>query len=153
MAIYAARQLGERAAMQNSSLAGERAGPDHRAISVQDIASPKVVMLAAGTLALVVDLFVRPVTPVGLALIVLATSPWIVQAWSERPARPRAPAAASPARPEPARSAIARPDHTRAEPAPQPRPAPAQAAPPRRAIDDRAPARQPQATAPNLRSP
>ena len=58
------------------------------------LADPRVVLLAVGLLGLALDLFVRPISWVGLALIVLATSPWILQAWSQRPA-PGAPRVAA----------------------------------------------------------
>jgi hypothetical protein len=97
--------------MQNQPRA---AGPDGLApfnSSLATIAHPKVVLLAAGLVGLAIDLFVRPLSWVGLALIVLATAPWMLQAWSERFARKadgdpgRRPAiagvAASPAKPHP----------------------------------------------------
>jgi hypothetical protein len=100
--------------MQNHPIdaAPGRTGPSD--LLLAGLADPRVVLLAVGLLGLVVDLFVRPLSWVGLALIVLATSPWILQAWSQRsvrgaspPARPRVPddsaaPAARPPRPQPA---------------------------------------------------
>jgi hypothetical protein len=60
-------------------------GPLNSPLAV--LANPKVVLMAAGALGLAIDLFVRPLSWVGLALLVLATMPWTLQAWSERVAR------------------------------------------------------------------
>ena len=119
--------------MQNHPIdaAPGRTGPSD--LLLAGLADPRVVLLAVGLLGLAVDLFVRPLSWVGLALIVLATSPWILQAWSQRlvrgvapPARPRGPqASAAPAASRPAappaghdgRPAAARPPQARADPA------------------------------------
>ena len=79
----------------------KRPGPPN--VSLAALAQPKVVLLAAGLLGLAVDLFVRPLSWVGLALIVLATMPWLLQAWSLR----AAPAAKGTAAVEPANPARA----------------------------------------------
>jgi hypothetical protein len=49
-------------------------------------ANPKVVLMVVGVVGVLLDLFVRPISPIGLALILLATAPWILQAWSQRTA-------------------------------------------------------------------
>jgi hypothetical protein len=61
-----------------SDRAGLHAMPLHR------LADPRVVLLAVGLFGLAIDLFVRPLSWIGLALIVLAASPWLLQAWSQR---------------------------------------------------------------------
>ena len=48
------------------------------------LADPRVVLMAIGLLGLALDLFVRPISLTGLALILLAATPWVLQAWARR---------------------------------------------------------------------
>jgi hypothetical protein len=48
------------------------------------LADPRVVLMAIGLLGLALDLFVRPISVTGLALILLAATPWVLQAWALR---------------------------------------------------------------------
>ena len=50
---------------------------------IHSLASPKFVLTTIGLSGLLVDLFIRPISGVGLALILLASAPWILQAWSQ----------------------------------------------------------------------
>lgn len=84
--VYERPDFGERDEMQNqqhSQTAKPMAGLQWRSAGA---ASPKVVLMVVGVVGLLLDLFVRPISPIGLALILLATAPWILQAWSQRKA-------------------------------------------------------------------
>jgi hypothetical protein len=71
--------------MQNQPNTAGPAGLGPFNMRIAMLAQPKVVLMAAGLLGLAIDLFVRPLSWVALALIVLATVPWTLQAWSQRP--------------------------------------------------------------------
>jgi hypothetical protein len=73
--------------MPNHANDGPPGGPHTLESLTARLADPRVVLLAVGLLGLALDLFVRPISWVGLALILLATTPWILQAWSQRPSR------------------------------------------------------------------
>jgi hypothetical protein len=53
-------------------------------LPVDAVANPKVVLMVVGLFGLFMDLFIQPISMVGLALILLASMPWILQAWSLR---------------------------------------------------------------------
>jgi hypothetical protein len=110
--VYAAPEFGNRRGMQNQPNAAGPGGLGPPNSPVAQLANPKVVLMAAGVLGLAIDLFVRPLSWVALALIVLATAPWILQAWSQR----SGPAAKRGLAPAPAKAAVA------VEPAGKPRP-------------------------------
>jgi hypothetical protein len=100
--------------MQNLPNEAGRNAPGPLRLPLAALTQPKVVLLAAGLLGLAVDLFVRPLSWIGLALIVLATLPWALQAWSERIDR-------GPERdlkPSPAKAAVT--SDTTARPRPEP---------------------------------
>ena len=91
--IYAGADFGKRGSMPNhANDAVPGAAGAFESLSAR-LADPRVVLLAVGLLGLALDLFVRPISWVGLSLIVLATAPWILQAWSQRSAPGRRPAA------------------------------------------------------------
>lgn len=48
------------------------------------LADPRVVLMAIGLSGLALDFFVRPMSLTGLALILLAATPWVLQAWARR---------------------------------------------------------------------
>ena len=82
--VYAGANLREREHMQNQ-LNGT--GPTMLRPSPSPIdllADPRVVLMAIGLLGLALDLFVRPISLTGLALILLAATPWVLQAWARR---------------------------------------------------------------------
>jgi hypothetical protein len=70
--------------MQNHPNKVGPGGPEPSDSPLAALAQPRLVLLAVGLLGLALDIFVRPLSWIGLALIVLASSPWILQAWSER---------------------------------------------------------------------
>lgn len=70
--------------MQNLSNEAGRDAPARISLPLTALAQPRIVLLAAGLLGLTIDLFVRPLSWVGFALIGLATAPWMLQAWSQR---------------------------------------------------------------------
>lgn len=82
---------------------------------VAALAHPKIVLVAAGLFGLALDLFVRRLSWIGLALIVLATAPWILEAWTQRSAR------AVKAAPEPRPARAATPTDPVREPRPEQR--------------------------------
>jgi hypothetical protein len=84
----------QRTDMQNqeNALAGKRNG--RFPSPVDAVANPKVVLMVVGLCGLFVDLFIQPISMVGLALILLAAMPWILQAWSLR-SRPQAPSSST----------------------------------------------------------
>jgi hypothetical protein len=82
--IYVNSNLSERQRMQNQRNATQLEVLRPSPLPLHRLASPKVVLMAVGLLGLVLDLFVRPISVTGLALIVLATTPWILQAWTLR---------------------------------------------------------------------
>jgi hypothetical protein len=48
------------------------------------LADPRVILMAIGLSGLALDLFVRPISLAGLALILLASTPWVFQVWALR---------------------------------------------------------------------
>ncbi len=82
-------------------------GPSFSSLAV--LTQPRVVLPAVGLLGLAIDLFVRPLSWVGLGLIALVAMPWLFQAWSDQfrlstpasraPASPPDPVTESPAKP------------------------------------------------------
>jgi hypothetical protein len=83
--VYVGSNLREPECMQNQQSSAEAKVLRPSPFSFDMMANPKVVLMGAGLLGLAVDLFVRPISPAGLALILLATAPWILQAWVLRP--------------------------------------------------------------------
>ena len=80
--VYAGANLRERECMQNQR---NDTGPKPLRPSpspVDMLADPRVVLMAIGLLGLALDLFVRPISLTGLALILLAATPWVLQAWA-----------------------------------------------------------------------
>jgi hypothetical protein len=146
----------QRSGMQNqeNALVGKRGGSFP--LSVDAVANPKVVLMVVGLCGLFVDLFIQPISIVGLALILLASMPWILQTWSLR-SRPRAPGASktigqagSGAQDAPRRLAPEQSSHTsapRAGPSKAEQPAPARAADPGRVQPAAPQARQPRPAA------
>lgn len=82
--IYVSSNLSERERMQNQRNGTEPEGLRRPHLPVHLLADPKVVLMTVGFLGLGLDLLVQPLSVAGLALIVLATSPWILQAWTHR---------------------------------------------------------------------
>jgi hypothetical protein len=81
--VYAGVNLREREHMQNQRNGGPkmlRPSPS----STDMLADPRVVLMAIGLFGLALDLFVRPISLTGLALIMLAATPWVLQAWALR---------------------------------------------------------------------
>ena len=70
--------------MQNQQIARERSDAMRLRLNFARLPGPRIVLLGVGVIAFAIDLFVRPVSLVGLALILLATLPWTIQAWAER---------------------------------------------------------------------
>ena len=80
--VYASADLRKRRHMQNQRIGTEprMLGPLPSPAAM--LADPKVVLMAMGLSGLVLDVFVRPISLAGLALILLAATPWILQAWT-----------------------------------------------------------------------
>jgi hypothetical protein len=82
--VYAGANLREREHMQNQR---NGTGPTMLRPSpspIDTLADPRVVLMAIGLLGLALDLFVRPISLTSLALILLAATPWVLQAWARR---------------------------------------------------------------------
>jgi hypothetical protein len=82
--VYVGSNLGERERMQNQQSGTEPKVLRPSPLPIDMLANPKVVLMAVGFLGLALDLFVRPISPTGLALLLLAATPWILQAWALR---------------------------------------------------------------------
>src|SRR5690606_32242882 len=97
--------LGERREMPNQTSKAGPGGLGQFRLPAATLGHPKVVLVAAALLGLGLDLFVRPLSWVGFALILLATTPWLLQAWTQRSAtlaRPASPPRPAGPAPEPA---------------------------------------------------
>ena len=82
--LYAGANLREREHMRN-----QRNGTGPKTLRpspspIDMLADPRVVLMAIGLLGLTLDLFVQPISLTGLALILLAATPWVLQAWARR---------------------------------------------------------------------
>lgn len=81
--VYAGANLREREPMQNQPIGTEPQKPPSPSL-VDMLGDPRAVLMAIGLLGLALDLFVRPISLAGLALILLAATPWVLQAWALR---------------------------------------------------------------------
>jgi hypothetical protein len=73
--VYVGSILSERERMQSRQHGTEAKVLRPSPLPVDMLANPKVVPMAIGLLRLAVDLFVRPISLTGLALILLAATP------------------------------------------------------------------------------
>ena len=74
----------EREHMQNQRNGTGPKMPRPSPSPIDMLADPRVVLMAIGLLGLALDFFVRPMSLTGLALILLAATPWVLQAWARR---------------------------------------------------------------------
>lgn len=69
--------------MQNQPHQAGPVGSAPSASPLARLAQPRIVLPAVGLLGLTIDLLVRPLSWVGLVLLVLVATPWLLEAWSE----------------------------------------------------------------------
>lgn len=91
--IYVGADFSQRNAMQNQQNAPDRRQLGRFFLPIASVAKPATILMAVGLGGLFVDLFVQPISPIGLSLILLAAAPWLLQIWSLRlqPVAPGAP--------------------------------------------------------------